>query len=148
MTIKLGKDAVLYFGTAGTAAYSAATPTKADGISDATLNLSMSEAKVATRGNGGVEGILPVLLSVEVTFKIPLDTSDAFYQAVGTAFTGRTQIALTPLTGPKAVAGNEGPDGDFSVVKFDRAEPIDGEQSMDVTCKVFVYRGWVKTTTP
>ena len=148
MTIKLGKDAVMYYGAAGTAAYSAAAPTKADGIADASLALSMSEAKVATRGNGGVESILPVLLSVEVTFKIPLDTADLFYQAVATAFIGRAQIALTALTGPKAVAGNEGPDGDFSVVKFDRAEPIDGELSMDVTCKIFVYRGWIKTTNP
>ena len=148
MTIKLGKDAVMYYGAAGTAAYSAATPTKGDGISDATLALSMSEAKVATRGNGGVEGVLPVLLTVEVTFKIPLDTADPFYQAVATAFIGRTPIALTPLTGPKTVAGNEGPDGDYSVVKFDRAEPISGELCMDVTCKVFVYRGWIKTTSP
>ena len=148
MTIKLGKDAVMYYGVAGTAAYTAATPTKADGISDASLALSMSEAKVATRGNGGVEGVLPVLLSVELTFKIPLDTADLFYQAVTAAFIGRTQIALTPLTGLKTIAGNEGPDGDYSVVKFDRAEPIGGELCMDVTCKVFIYRGWIKTTAP
>lgn len=143
MTIKLGKDAVLYYGVAGASAHTAGT--KADGISDATLGMTMGEAKVATRGNGGVEGILATLLSAEVTCKIPLDTADLFYQAVSTAFSGRTLIALVPLTGLKTIAGNEGPDGDFSVVKFDRAEPIDHEQVVDVTFKVFAYRGWVKT---
>jgi len=145
MNIKLGKDAVLYYGVAGTSAQTATPLTTATSISDANLGMTMGEAKVATRGNGGVEGILATLMSVEVTFKIPLDPSDAFYQAVRAAFIGRTLMALAPLTGPKATPGNEGPDGDFSIVKFDRAEPIDGEVAMDVAAKIFAFRGWVTT---
>jgi len=138
MTVKLGKDAVLYYGTTG-----ATGAIEATSVGDVSVAMTAGEAKIPTRGNGGINAVATTLLEIEVTFKIPLDPSDAFYQAVRVAFVGRTTMALKPMTGSNSVAGNEGPDGDFVITKFDRAEPIDGEVSMDCTAKIQVFRSWV-----
>ena len=145
-TVKLGKDAVAYYGTAGSAL--SALTTILSGVRDVTLNLGAGKAKTTTRASGGWETELATLRTLGVALKIPLDTTDAGYQALATAFTSSGLLAGAFLTDAKATAGAEGPVGDFSVVKFDRAEPLDGEIMVDVELALAKFTAWNKTVGP
>ena len=143
-TVKLGKDAVAYYhATAGTAL--AGMTLILSGVKDVQLNLGAGTAKVTTRGSGGWENELATLKTLEVSLKIPLDPTDAGYQALATAFVNGGTLAAAFLTDAKAVSGAEGPVGDFCVTKFDRNEPLDGEVEVDVTLKLAKFTAWNKT---
>lgn len=142
-TVRLGKDAVAYYhATAGTVL--AGMSAVLSGVSDVTLNMGAGSAKVSTRGSGGWEVELSTLRTLEVGLKIPLDPSDAGYQALEYSYLNSVPLAAAFLTDLKSVAGAIGPVGDFSVAKFDRGEPLEGEVSVDVTLKLAKFTAWCR----
>jgi len=143
MAMKLGMNAQVYYHATATTALSGMTLI-ATGVRDVSLSISAATAKVTTRGSGGWEQELPTLKSLEVSLKIPLDTADAGFLALQTAKTTGARIACAFLTDSKATTGAEGPVGDFSVVKFDRSEPVDGAQEVDVTLQLASFSVWCK----
>lgn len=144
MAVKLGKDAVVYYhATPGTAL---SGMTLILDVANVELNLSAAEADVTKRSGGGWRQTASTLKECEVTFEIPLDTSDTGYKAVRAAFVNNSQIALSALTGPKGTAGNEGVTGDFEVTGFNRSEPIDGAITMSVTAKLAKFKAWEITS--
>ena len=143
MAFKLGKDAVAYFNaTAGTLL--SGMSSLLDGVRDIQLGMGSGTAKTTTRASGGWETELPTLRNLEVSLKIPLDVANAGYQALALAFTTGASIAAAFLTDAKIVTGAEGPVGDFTVTKFDRNEPLDGEVEVDVTLKLCAFTAWCK----
>lgn len=143
MAMKLGMNAVAYYhAAAGTSL--ASMSALLDGVRDVSLSISGAVANVSTRAGAGWEQARAALRTLEVSFKMPLDTADAGFLAIKTAYTTGARIAAAFLTDSKATTGAEGPVGDFSVVKFDRAEPVDGAQEVDVTLKLASYTAWCK----
>lgn len=116
-----------------------------DGVSDVNVNVSTGEADVTTRANSGWKQSKATLKECEITFDMPLDTANAGYIAVRSAFIGGTLIGLAALTGAKATAGNEGIVGDFTITGFSRAEPIGEAQKMSVTAKLYAFKEWAVT---
>ena len=142
--VKLGKDAVAYYNaTAGTALSGMTTILSA--VRDVQLNMSAGKAKTTTRASGGWDTELATLKTMQVTLKIPLDPADAGYQALAYSFLNNAPIAMAFLTDVKANSGAEGPVGDFTVEKFDRNEPLDGEVEMDVTLSLAKFTAYNKT---
>jgi len=143
MAMKLGMNAVAYYhATAGTSL--ASMSALLDGVRDVSLSISGAVANVSTRAGSGWEQARAALRTLEVSLKIPLDTADAGFLALKTAYTTGARIACAFLTDSKATTGAEGPVGDFSVVKFDRSEPVDGAQDVDVTLKLASFSVWCK----
>lgn len=145
MSMKLGKDAVAYYHATPTTALSSMTLILS-GVRDVQLNIGAGSAKVTTRASGGWENELATLRTLSVTCKIPLDPTDAGYIQLATSFLAGTTFAAAFLTDAKAVVGAEGPVGDFSVTKFDRNEPLDGEIEVDVELKLAKFTAWNKTS--
>jgi hypothetical protein len=145
MAMKLGMNAQVYYHATATTALSGMTLI-ATGVRDVSLSISAGTAKVTTRNSGGWEQELPTLRSLEVSLKIPLDPTDAFYQQLSTSFLAGGAFAAAFLTDTKATSGATGPVGDFCVTKFDRAEPLDGAMEMDVTLKLAKFTAWNSTS--
>jgi len=145
MSMKLGKDAVAYYHATATTALASMTAIFT-GVKDVQLSIGAGSANVTTRGSGGWTNELPTLRTLSVSLKIPLDPTDAGYIQLATSFLAGTTFAAAFLTDAKAVEGAEGPVGDFSVTKFDRNEPLDGEVEVDVELKLAAFTAWNKTT--
>ena len=126
MAIKLGMNAKLYYGTAGSLA-----TTEMTNVQDVTLNLETGEADVTTRGNSGWRATAATLKTGSVEFKMIWDTGDAGFTAIKTAYFNATAIALAVLD----ATGGEGLDADFTVTNFSRSEPLEEAITVSVTVK-------------
>ena len=82
MDIRLGMDAKLYHGPAGSTATSELTNTR-----DVTLNLETGEADATTRGSGGWRAIVATLKEGTVGFEMVWDMED-------TGLTRQTAVAF------------------------------------------------------
>lgn len=126
MAIRLGMQAKMYYGTAGTRATSEMVNVK-----DVTLNLEKGEADVTTRGNDGWRATVATLKNGSVEFSMLWDTEDQGFSAIKTAYFSDTAIALTILDGENG----EGLDADFTVTNFSRNEPLEEAITVSVTVK-------------
>ena len=127
MAYKLGMDAVIKYGTAGTIAATALT-----NVRNVTLNLEKGEADVTTRGNGGWKATVATLKDASVEFEMVWDTADAGFTAIKNSYFNNTAISLLILD---AATGGQGLDADFMVTKFTREEPLDEAIVVKVTAK-------------
>jgi predicted secreted protein len=127
MAYKLGMDAVLKYGTAGTTANTALAS-----VRNVTLNLEKGEADVTTRGNGGWKATVATLKDASVEFEMVWDTADAGFTAIKNSYFNNTAISLLILD---AATGGQGLDADFMVTKFTREEPLDEAIVVKVTAK-------------
>lgn len=133
MGIKLGKNAKLYWGAATAAAGTATT--EIGNAVDVELSMSKTMADTMRRESEGWESQKAVSKQLTITFKLINKTDAAavtFVAAVKNAWMGDTQIALKALD----AEGGSGPDGNFDISDFKRAEPIKDVQSYDVTATV------------
>jgi hypothetical protein len=137
-------NAKLYYTATAGQALSAMTLTLG-GVKNVDVKLSTGEADVTTRANSGWKQNIATLKECEISFDLPLDPSDAGYIAVRAAFMGGTLLGFAALTGDKAVSGNEGIVGDFTVTEFTRSEPIEEAQSVSVTAKLYTFKEWAVT---
>lgn len=144
MGTKLGKDAVLYYSATAGQSLSGFT-LKLDGVANVDVDTNAGETDVTTRACGGWKATATTLKDCEVSFEMPLDTANAGYIAVRSAYLSGAPIGLAALTGLKTVAGNEGPVGDFTITGFKRGEPIDGAITMSVTAKLYAFKEWAVT---
>lgn len=137
MGLRIGLDAKLYYGTAGSSATGVI-----DGVNEVTLNLEKGEAAFNSRASAW-EIIRAGLKKGSIEFKIPNNTAHAaVITALAAAFINDTPLAFKVLD---AVGGN-GLDADFEVLKFNRSEPLEDAQTYDVSVKptyVSRYPAWV-----
>jgi predicted secreted protein len=126
MATKLGLDAKIYQGTAGSTA-----TTEMSNVTDVTLNLSKSEADVTTRANAGWKATIGTLKEGSVSFTMLWDTEDAGFAAIQQSWFDNTAIALLVLDSEDGT----GLDADFSVISFTRNEPLSEAISVSVECK-------------
>lgn len=125
MAYKLGLDAKIYHGTAGTKA-----STEMKNVTDVTLNLETGEADITTRAAEGWRITAATLKEASVEFDMVWDTTDSGFNAIQQAFFGNKAIALFVSDGD----GN-GLDADFVVSSFSRSEPLEEALKVSVTCK-------------
>ena len=125
MAYKLGLDAKIFHGTAGTRA-----STEMKNVTDVTLNLETGEADITTRAAEGWRITAATLKEASVEFDMIWDTSDSGFNAIQQAFFGNKAIALFVSDGD----GN-GLDADFVVSSFSRSEPLEEALKVSVTCK-------------
>jgi len=126
MAIKLGMDAKVYYGAAGSTA-----STELINVKDVTLNLETGEADVTTRGNQGWRATVATLKNGTVEFEMVWDTGDAGFAAIKNAYFNNAPIALAILDGDDG----EGLDADFSITNFSRNEPLEEAITVSVTAK-------------
>ena len=129
MAIRLGMNAAIYRGTAGTTA-----DTLMANVTDVALNLEQGEADVTTRGNDGWRATVGTLKDGTVEFTMIWDTDDDDFQAFFDAWNTNTNIALLVLDAPIA-DGGEGLDADFVVTNLSRNEPLEEAITASITAK-------------
>ena len=110
MAYKLGLDAKIFHGTAGTKA-----TTEMSNVTDVTLNLETGEADITT---------------ASVEFEMIWDTADSGFTAIQQAYFNNSALSLFVSDGD----GN-GLDADFVVTSFSRSEPLEEALKVSVTCK-------------
>jgi len=120
-----GMDAALYRDAAGATATTLMT-----NVRDLKYPNSFAEANTSRRGQA-VSTVKPTRRAIEVTWTMIGDDADADLTAIRNAFNNKTALAFLVLD---KVAG-KGVDGDFYVMKFDRNEPDEAEQTYDVVIK-------------
>ena len=126
MALKLGMDAKLYYGTAGTTANNVI-----DNVTNVTLSLSKAEADVTTRGNNGWRATVATLKDAEISFSMVWDTEDAAFTAIKNSYINDTAIAMLVLD----EEGGQGLDADCMVGNFTRNEDLEDAIRVDVTIK-------------
>lgn len=126
MAIRLGMEAKIYHGAAGSTATSELTNVK-----DVTLNLETGEADVTTRGNQGWRATVGTLKEGSVEFEMVWDSDDTGFTAIKNAYFNNTPIALAILD----YENGEGLDADFSITNFSRNEPLEEAITVSVTAK-------------
>lgn len=98
-------------------------------VRDVTINVSAKEADVTTRGAGGWRQTLATLREARLEMTILDIPGDPVYAALKTAFYASGADRLVTLS-----AG--GVSGKWSVLGFDRKEPLDGAVTIAVTLKL------------
>ena len=126
MGIRLGMDAKLFHGPAGSTANSELANTR-----DVTLNLETGEADVTTRGNQGWRATAATLKEGTVEFEMVWDTEDTGFNAIKDAFFNNTAIALAVLDKENGA----GLDADFMITNFSRSEPLEEAITVSVTAR-------------
>ena len=129
MAVRLGMNAALYRGVAGSTA-----GTLVGNVTDVTLNLEQAEADVTTRGNDGWRATVGTLKDGTVEFEMIWDTDDDDFQAFFDAWMDNTAIALLVLDAPIA-DGGEGLNADFMVTNLSQTQPLEEAIRASVTCK-------------
>ena len=127
MAIKLGLDAKLFRGTAGTQGTIEVTNVK-----DVSLSLESGEADVTTRKAKGWK--LSVATLKEASLEIPIlyDTEDEDILAFKEAYFSNTPISLFVTDGDTTAHGL---DADFSVTGFTVEQPLEEAVTVKVTAK-------------
>ena len=126
MGIRLGMDAKLFHGPAGTTATDELANTR-----DVTLNLETGEADVTTRGNQGWRATAATLKEGTVEFEMIWDTDDVGFNSIKDAFFNNTAIALAVLDKENGA----GLDADFMITNFSRSEPLEEAITVSVTAR-------------
>ena len=125
MAYKLGLDAKIFHGTAGTKA-----STEMKNVTDVTLNLETGEADITTRAAEGWRITAATLKEASVEFEMIWDTADSGFNAIQRAYFGNSALSLFVSDGE----GN-GLDADFVVTSFSRSEPLEEALKVSVPCK-------------
>ncbi len=112
MAYTLGKNSLLYRGTAGTKA-----STLVNTVISVKENDSMEEGDTTARNSGDNETSLSCLRSYSLDIEMLEDDTDAHYGAFRAAYLANTPIALLCI---KQEDGT-GVDGDFVILNFKRA---------------------------
>ncbi len=127
MAIKLGLDAKLFRGTAGTQATIEVTNVK-----DVSLSLESGEADVTTRKAKGWKLSVATLKEASLEITILYDTEDEDFLAFKEAYFSNTPISLFVTDGDTTAHGL---DADFSVTGFTVDQPLEEAVTVKVTAK-------------
>ena len=127
MAIKLGLDAKLFRGTAGTQGTIEVTNVK-----DVSLRLESGEADVTTRKSKGWKLSIATLKEASLEITILYDTEDEDFIAFKDAYFNNTVISLFVTDGDTTAHGL---DADFSVTGFTVDQPLEEAVTVKVTAK-------------
>ena len=127
MAIKLGLDAKLFRGTAGTQGTIEGTNVK-----DVSLSLESGEADVTTRKAKGWKLSVATLKEASLEITILYDTEDEDFIAFKEAYFSNTPISLFVTDGDTTAHGL---DADFSVTGFTVDQPLEEAVTVKVTAK-------------
>ena len=127
MAIKLGLDAKLFRGTAGTQGNIEVTNVK-----DVSLSLESGEADVTTRKAKGWKLSVATLKEASLEITILYDTEDEDFLAFKEAYFSNTPLSLF-VTDCDTTA--HGLDADFSVTGFTVDQPLEEAVTVKVTAK-------------
>lgn len=127
MAIKLGLDAKLFRGTAGTQGTIEVTNVK-----DVSLSLESGEADVTTRKAKGWKLSVATLKEASLEITILYDTEDEDFLAFKTAYFTNTPLSLFVTDGDTTAHGL---DADFSVTGFTVDQPLEEAVTVKVTAK-------------
>ena len=127
MAIKLGLDAKLFRGTAGTQGTIEVTNVK-----DVSLSLESGEADVTTRKAKGWKLSVATLKEASLEITILYDTEDEDFLAFKEAYFSNTPISLFVTDGDTTAHGQ---DADFSVTGFTVDQPLEEAVTVKVTAK-------------
>ena len=130
MSVRLGLDARLYYGPAGSAA-----TTELTNVKDLTLNLEKAEADVTTRANQGWRATVGTLKDASIEFQMVWDTADAGFSAIRQAFLADTPMDFRVLSGASSDPQSEGLLATCEVFSFTRNEALEEAITVDVTIK-------------
>ena len=123
MAYKLGLDAKIFHGAAGSKATS-----EMSNVTDVTLNLETGEADITTRAAEGWRITAATLKEASVEFEMIWDTADSGFTAIQQAYFNNSALSLFVSDGD----GN-GLDADFVVTSFSRSEPL--EEALKVSAE-------------
>ena len=127
MAIKLGLDAKLFRGIAGTQGTIEVTNVK-----DVSLSLESGEADVTTRKAKGWKLSVATLKEASLEITILYDTEDEDFLAFKEAYFSNTPISLFVTDGDTTAHGL---DADFSVTGFTVDQPLEEAVTVKVTAK-------------
>ena len=127
MAIKLGLDAKLFRGVAGTQGTIEVTNVK-----DVSLSLESGEADVTTRKARGWKLSVATLKEASLEITILYDTEDEDFLAFKEAYFSNTPISLFVTDGDTTAHGL---DADFSVTGFTVDQPLEEAVTVKVTAK-------------
>ena len=127
MDIKLGLDANLVRGTAGTQGNIEVTNVK-----DVSLSLESGEADVTTRKAKGWKLSVATLKEASLEITILYDTEDEDFLAFKEAYFSNTPLSLFVTDGDTTAHGL---DADFSVTGFTVDQPLEEAVTVKVTAK-------------
>ena len=127
MAIKLGLDAKLFRGTAGTQGNIEVTNVK-----DVSLSLESGEADVTTRKAKGWKLSVATLKEASLEITILYDTEDEDFLAFKEAYFSNTPLSLFITDGDTTAHGL---DADFSVTGFTVDQPLEEAVTVKVTAK-------------
>ena len=127
MAIKLGLDAKLFRGTAGTQGNIEVTNVK-----DVSLSLESGEADVTTRKAKGWKLSVATLKEASLEITILYDTEDEDFIAFKEAYFSNTPLSLFVTDGDTTAHGL---DADFSVTGFTVDQPLEEAVTVKITAK-------------
>ena len=127
MAIKLGLDAKLFRGTAGTQG-----TTEVTNVKDVSLSLESGEADVTTRKAKGWKLSVATLKEASLEITILYDTEDEDFLAFKEAYFSNTPLSLFVTDGDTTAHGL---DADFSVTGFTVDQPLEEAVTVKVTAK-------------
>ncbi len=123
MSFVLGRNAKVYYGTAGTAL---TTLTELNEVTEVTLNLEADELDVTTRSSGGQRAYLQGHRDFSPEITTRFKAGDAGQEALRDAYLDGSTVEIAILSGGKAVSGSEGPRCTMIVTNMTRNEALDG----------------------
>lgn len=131
MSIKKGTEFKLYYSASALAdvqngTVQGATWTEATNVSSANPTSSREDNTVTIRLGGGTEVGLGGKVTNEISFSVPYDPDDGFYDALATAYDADSVIALADMDGEISTTGSKGVVGNFNIKEFSRDEPDSG----------------------
>ena len=139
MAAKIGLNAKLYRGTAGSTA-----ATEMKNVRDLSMPDERGEADISTRASG-FELFKSTLRSLSIEFQMLWDEDDADFAAVMAAYQAQTPLAILCLS----ASDGAGIDADFEVLKVTKSENLRDGIYADVVLKpVYVtrYPTWQNAT--
>ena len=138
---RMGKDAKVYYGTQDVV--DPDSMTEVSRVKDVTVSLEAGQADVTTRASGGWRSNAPTLRSCSATFQLIMPTTaNAIVEAFRDAFLNGTFLALAILDDDRDTVDAQGPLGNFGVVSFNRAEPLEDAVVYDVTAQLYEFVEW------
>lgn len=136
MATRLGLEGVVYRNS-GT--YVSPVLVKVGNVRDLTMTLETNTADVTTRDALGWRQIVAVLRDATIDFNMLWKTDDENFQAIKDAFLANTvaekTIEFFILSADVDEADSEGLRASFMVTTFNKNEPLEEAQNVDITLK-------------
>lgn len=135
MANKMGFAGKLYYhATLITSNTVPSTWTSVTAAQDVTINDSMREVDVETKGADGIEETEPGSIMGGIEFTVLYDASDSVVTAIETAYRARTAMAWALMDATWAT-GVKGTIFNGKVTKFEKSQPVKDTQKVSITVK-------------